>query len=487
MKKKIIYNTIGLILSSILLASCGDDDSSTYTIKYDNSIFISEVQEELTAPWYGFGYNQWALAREADGNTFREWDEQTFSQTKERILAINPGLVRMPLLIEWFCYDTNHVGQYAWNSPQMTEFYKMMDFYKENDIDIMSGLWGGGSREFYQSDDFAKLQADLIHQLMIVKGYTNITVYTPSNEPLGVYGDDFSLWSTMITKLHTELINRGLPNNMLVGADSWGDWMWLPAQEHKDILVGYDFHHYLNNSPDDTYRKLYHKELEEDMVKFASLIRAKDATNKPILVTETAPIPASLIDWPNLSTTPTMLLQSSYEYGLNNWDYGIQLARSGISSGLAWALDGVDQGKNSGMWNMAGAYGGMTLRPWYYTWQLMCRYFPKGAKILKMEEPTMDKDLRILGAKIGQDDYSFVIVNHKTRATSPEVREVTLKVDAGSKKIYVYNYNRQQCGDGITLSLPYEVIESGNLSAGINIKVGLESGVLITTMAPMLK
>lgn len=55
------------------------------------------------------------------------------------------------------------------------------------------------------------------------------------------------------------------------------------------------------------------------------------------------------------------------------------------------------------MWNNAGTYGGMTLRPWYYTWQLMCRYFPRGAKILKMTELEGRKDIRILGARIGSE------------------------------------------------------------------------------------
>ena len=96
-----------------------------------------------------------------------------------------------------------------------------------------------------------------------------------------------------------------------------------------------------------------------------------------------APIGVPFIDWP-VADAPAHCRIDTYEYALGFWDYGIQLARSGMASGLAWALDGLEQNKNAGMWNNAGTYGGMTLRPWYYTWQLMCRYFPRGAKILKM-------------------------------------------------------------------------------------------------------
>lgn len=454
--------------------------------------YVSTVEEVLSTPWKGFGYNQWGFARESDGNTFKPWDDALWQTTQERILAIRPSLVRLPLMRAWFNTDDNGnplpVGTYNWNSKYMQSYFKIMDLYKENNIKVMCGLWHstieGTEGDFYGSDDFAKLQSDLIEYLFKTKGYDKIiTCYAPTNEPLGC-SVSYSMWSTMCKKLYAELGNRGLPTNIILGADSWGDWIWKPAQENKDQLSGYDFHCYLNDTPDDTYNQLYKKTIETTFSNNIANIRKYDSSSKPVHVSEMAPIGVPYIDWP-VSTAPAHCRIDTYEYALGFWDYGIQLARSGMSSGLAWGLDGFEQNKNAGMWNNAGTYGGMTLRPWYYTWQLMCRYFPGNAKILKMTEPSNRKDLRILGARINNDDYTFVIVNRRIDEQS-KTQNVTIKINSGAKTFYVYNFNRNECGNGMDLSIPYTVKEVNNLQQdGIELEIGLESGVLVTTLPPL--
>ena len=281
----------------------------------------------------------------------------------------------------------------------------------------------------------------------------------------------------MIKKLYAELEKRGLPTNFLSGADSWSDWIWKPAQYNADQLSAYDFHNYLNDTPDDTYNQLYNRTIETTFANYLANVYKYDNSNKPVHVSEMAPIGVPFIDWP-VADAPAHCRIDTYEYALGFWDYGIQLARSGMASGLAWALDGLEQNKNAGMWNNAGTYGGMTLRPWYYTWQLMCRYFPRGAKILKMTELEGRKDIRILGARIGSEDYSFVAVNRRMDAQS-KTQSITFKVDC-TKPLYIYRFNRNSCGDGAALSLPYEKITDQNLSTGITVEVPMEEGIFIT-------
>ena len=452
---------------------------------------LSTVQQELSTPWVGFGYNQWGYARQSDGVTYKAWDNELWNTTEQRILAINPGLVRLPLVREWFNSDDNGnvlpIGTYNWNSKYMQSYFKTMDLYKANNINVMSGLWGAGDNEtesFWTSTDFANLQADLIDYLINVKGYKNIKYYTPINEPRGYY-PSYSVWSMVITNLHNILIQRGLPSNILIGADSWDTWVWLPAKENKAQLIAYDFHNYLNDTPDDTYNALYSRSLEEMLRNQVNLIADQDNTNKPVLLSEMAPIGVPFIDWP-VADAPAHCRVETYEYGLGWWDYGVQILRSGIATGLAWGLDGFGQNKNAGMWNNAGTYGGMTLRPWYYTWQLMCRYFPADAKVLKMSEMDGKKDLRIAGARIGVNDYSFVVVNRRNSAES-KLQTVTFKATGQNKTFYVYTYSRQYYGNGIELSLPYIVKTTNSLeNDGITIDVPLESGVLITTLPPFV-
>lgn len=458
-----------------------------------NITLESTIIETLNTPWCGFGYNQWGFARESDGNTLKPWNDALWNTTQERILAIKPSLVRLPLMRSWFNSDDNGnqlpIGTYNWNSKYMQAYYKIMDLYKEHDIKVMSGLWhavpsGYLEGDFYESDDFAKLQGDLLEYLFKTKGYDKIiTVYAPTNEPLGC-SVSITGWSNMCKKLYSELQKKGLPTNIITGADSWGDWIWKPAQYNSNELSAYDFHNYLNDTPDDTYNSLYNRTIEPIFESNLANIRKHDAFAKPIHVSEMAPIGVPFIDWP-VSDAPAYCRIDTYEYALGFWDYGIQLARSGMSSGLAWGLDGFEQNKNAGMWNNAGTYGGMTLRPWYYTWQLMCRYFPREAKIIKMKELENRKDLRILGAKIGESDYSFVVVNRRMD-TKSDCATITFKLPIGAKRFYLYEFNPAQCGNGVDLSLPYKVLDSESMeNNGLTVDVPLESGVLLTTMPPL--
>lgn len=272
---------------------------ATLIVPANLQAFESTVEEELQTPWEGFGYNQWGFARESDGNTFKPWSDDLWKTTTERILAIKPSLVRLPVIRDWFNKDDDGnnlpIGTYNWDSKYMQAYFKIMDLYKEHDIKVMSGFWGVGYngedyKQFYTTDECAQLQADLIEYLFRTKGYDKIiTSYAPSNEPLGV-GISYEDWSTMIKKLYTELEKRGLPTNFLSGADSWSDWIWKPAQYNADQLSAYDFHNYLNDTPDDTYNQLYNRTIETTFANYLANVYKYDNSNKPVHVSEMAPI-----------------------------------------------------------------------------------------------------------------------------------------------------------------------------------------------------
>jgi lysophospholipase L1-like esterase len=483
---KQVGQTYGLYASSPNVS-----DNELFSLKDSQANVISSVSEELATPWLGYGYNQCAYSRQSDGNSFKPWDDITWQATKNRILAINPGMVRMPVAREWFTKDDQGVdlpiGTYNWNNKYMLSFYKIMDLYKENNILVQCGLWsaGEGTNEAFWissgNNSFARLQGDFINHLVNTKGYTNI-YYTPVNEPRGYYSS-YAVWDKVITNLYNELKQRNLPTNILVGADGWDEYVWMPARNNKSQLVAYEYHNYLNNTPTDSYNSLYTRGIEQFLIDERTLVSNEDNSNKPLFIGEMAPIGAGPVDYPQ-PDVPAFGQQDTYEYGLGYWDYGIQLARSGTAGALAWALDGFDQNKNAGMWNNSGNFGGMTLRPWYYTWQLMCRYFPKGSKILKMTELNGAKDLRIVGARINQNDYTFTVVNRNVNASSG-TQTITLKAPGAAKTFYVYYYNTNNKGDGTSLSLPYVVQNTTDIaSSGITITVPVETGVLLTTLPP---
>lgn len=444
------------------------------------------------ANWLGFGWNQEAVMRNNQG--FTTWDTDLWNTTTSRIKHMRPGLVRIVFYRDWF-NPSGNAGDYTWESTYMQEAIRMLKFYESEGIAVMTGIWNPAlltsptienNDAFITSDKFATIQADLIGHLIKTKALKNIKYYAPLNEPLPYFS--FDAWSLMIKNLHKKLIAYKLPTQLLVGADSWDDWTQYAAQYNPSELSAYEYHHYLNAGT----QVLLGGGLETYLSDYVAKVRATDAT-KPIFLSEAAPDRASgngVDYWYLFNKVGSPYNPTRYSYGLNALDYGIQAARAGNSAVLTWALDGYGAGKDPGMWNVAGDNGGMKLRPWYYTWSLLSRYFPAGnTEILMMSQP--DDELRILGAKIMLADsnsahFSFALVN-KTR--HPKCINIKLPAYCGLATFDSYTYSEDQQGDGISLTLPKVSASSVRLSDGYQVTIPANSGMVLTTMenAPVEK
>jgi hypothetical protein len=156
--------------------------------------------------------------------------------------------------------------------------------------------------------------------------------------------------------------------------------------------------------------------------------------------------------------------------------------RSGAAGALAWCLDGFDDGKNCGMWNISGNNGGTALRPWFYTWSLLSRFFPPGATIYPMPGPP---GLRVAAALIpagpASAAWTFALVNRST--TGAEI--VTLSVPSlqgGSFDEYVYSSsNRAVNGSGFPAP-SQRIPTSLSGSPRVTVTVPPDSAVLLTTL-----
>ena len=104
------------------------------------------------------------------------------------------------------------------------------------------------------------------------------------------------------------------------------------------------------------------------------------------------------------------MLVYDYFYGLDMPLLCMEVMNGGYSGIAAWMLDDAmhssgDSGKTEdiklwGMWNILGEEvfddpSQEEIRPWYYTWSLMCRYFPTGSNILKT---TLDRTKGVYAA-----------------------------------------------------------------------------------------
>ena len=435
--------------------------------------FVSKVNKQYTYPFLGFGYNQYPLDLNSDGSDNPNWTEDRYAMMEERIRAINPGLVRIPVVRQWYNASLE-VGDYDWNTPEMQACYKFFDLYKDMGVDLLCGWWHvtdyETDSEGYKDDENVTAFVDFIEYMINERGYTNMIHMQPSNEPYGTY-TDFSDWSSFMRKAHALCEERNLPNT-LCGPDSWDDWVGRAALSNSEDLISYNFHFYFDGTAASNENLGIYDQL---MAQMNYIYENDPDSQKPVVCGEVGAINGGWLDWP--ANAPEGAIYSfDYIYAVYMIDYAIQSMRAGISSSLSWGLHGFDQNKDAGMWNNTGNYGGLKLRPLYYAWSLLCRYFPSGATCLDMTQKS--GRIKIGGASIGGGDYSFVI---SSRAEYDD--EVSIQIPSDSKTTYnVYSFTEDTQGDGEQLSLPYETVETNGV---ITVKVPSESAIFITTLPPL--
>jgi hypothetical protein len=440
------------------------------------------ISSEIETSWMGFGYNQDPLDRDQRGHNVGTWDETRWNLTKERITYISPSFVRIVLYRHWF-NPSGTVGKYVWESPAMQSLYKILSFYQEKNIPVMTGLWQStldfqDNVPFYTSvgeASFQKLQVDMFRQLYVNKGFRNLSLYTPTNEPKGM-GMDFQKWSLMMRNTYQGFVDSNLPLSNFTGADSWDEWTLSAAIYNKNELSAYDHHYYLNSG----INQVIYGQLEEQFRSEVANIRRYDNANKPVFLSEVGFASTDNIDYWFVGNPIPSLNPTTTEYGLLALDYGIQVARSGESGALAWSLDGYDNGKDSGMWNIAGNNGGIKLRPWFYSWSLLCKYFPAGGKIYPLNfNSRLTRGVALEKKILNKSHWSFAFVNWEKTAL-----EIFLKVPNFKEGDFVkFELNELSSGDGTTLQLPMENISVKSLSDGFSIKIPARGGMIITSLA----
>jgi len=465
---------LSLTFLYFFLTACAQDEAT-------HPIQNTSLSPAISTKWMGFGYNQDPLDRDQRGHNVGTWDESRWTLTMERINHIRPSFVRIVLYRHWF-NPSGIVGQYDWESPAMRSLYKVLSFYKEKNIPVMTGLWQStldfqDDVPFYTSvgdGSFQKLQVDMFRQLYDSKGFHNLTLYTPTNEPKGM-GMDFQKWSLMMRNTYEGFAEANLPVTIFTGADSWDEWTLSAAIYNKNQLSAYDHHYYLNSG----INQVVYGQLEAQFRSEVINIKRYDDSNKPVFLSEVGFASTDKIDYWYVSNPIPGLNPTTTEYGLLALDYGIQVARSGESGALAWSLDGYDYGKDPGMWNIAGNNGGIQLRPWYYSWSLLCRYFPAGGTIYPINFPSnLVRGVALEKTVSDKSQWTFAFVNWENKAVETFFSIPNFKGGDFIK----FQLTESSSGDGYELSLPKENIKINTTQSGFSIIIPSRGGVVITSM-----
>jgi hypothetical protein len=441
--------------------------------------FASVASTPTGQPWLGFGANEYPQDRNRSGTDI-PWTGSAWALTASRLAFLRPGLTRINVYLGWF-NPSGDLTSFDWNTWQMRSLYQVLSWYNARGLAVQIGVWHDvvsgppDNPRVYTSRAWANAQAALMHQLVKVNGYTTIYGYAGLNEwdcsymhpPAGL---SLPQWQTATGNLRAAFAGVGL-STALIGPDT-GCTGTSPvigaAQGEGSVLAAYEDHHYA------TERKVIDGSVQSGSAQLVSRVDSASGGRPPVYIGEMG------VSNPDHGTDPPI---TSFGYGLDMFDYGVQVLRSGAAGALAWCLDGFDLGKNCGMWDATGSTSGTALRPWYYAWSLLSRFFPPGATIYAMPGPA---HVRIAAARIpagaASAGWTFALVNR-----SPASAEViTLAVPGwhgGTFGEYVYSPSgRAVTGNGFPAPSRQITTSDGGPRPSLTVTVPPGSAVLLTTL-----
>jgi hypothetical protein len=455
--------------------------------------FTSTIDEATGRPWLGFGYNQNPLDADATGNAdVTPWSADHWRMMTERIAAIKPGLVRAMLGQEYF--NPAHVsGTYTWDSPQMQTVYQLFDWYKANHIPILTGPWSLLLANYgnvgpndadnaqwltgFQSAEYSQICADLMYQLRVVKGYDNIIYFTPQNEPKGIANMSWDIYDACLDNLTGCFTTLGLPVTVITGPDAWDPMTWMAAKYSSQKIYTYENHAYASGTA------VVSGSLESTLrTSYGASIYQYDNT-KACLLGEVGADGMDVDAWYTMSPVPTDA-PNTYTYGLNCFDYGLQAIRGGQSAALIWTLCNF-YWKESGMWSWNTTnpdFGGTTLRPFFYTWSMLSKYFPHGMTMYRMTQPAGNSTRIAAGQQLNSDGSSHWTIGMVNQSDTAENITVMIPGWAGGT-FDQFTFSQASPGDGTSLALPSTTATTSSLqNNGIIVAVPARGCVLLTTL-----
>jgi len=356
----------------------------------------------------------------------------------------------------------------------MQSLYRHLDVCQKEGIQVLLTDWGCVPEwtrvpgvNGVADPKYAEIIGTYMDHLLNQKGYSCIQYFIMVNEPNFEAGG-YENWRKGVQNVAKVFEERKLNAKVtLVGSDAAHDDGWhRNAVDHlQSILGGYDIHRYA--SVDEVRSGGVQRHYQAQWA--YALAKDPNAKNKPLVVGEAG------INAPGFSASNNAL-HLNYEYGLYMADYAAQAANAGSWAVLAWMLDDSShEGFTWGMWkNKAGKF---ELKPWFYTWSLLTRYFPRGSKIATVDHSC--PDLRVLAARVpakGGDAWSILLVNRASAA-----RKVQLSAPGAGKAAFQrYVYSRAEAkadADGFPAPVGKEELDLGQ---GAEVPVPGESVVLLT-------
>ncbi|MCI1778326.1 MAG: hypothetical protein LKI53_00020 [Bacteroidales bacterium] len=429
----------------------------------------------------------------------------------ERLDFMKPGYIRCMINSGWKYYDKK-TGVYD-KTKNIRNLRRLLDYCTKNNITVIFGEYNPPSPDMKDSQKWVEMSVDYLNYLVNVLGFRCIKYFVIFNEPDGYWSSvngDFSLWMSMLRKFDEQMSRYpGLSGRIRFAAPDavmgyknpespFNTAGWIKnTSELADSLTGiYDIHSYPGQ-----YEVRY-GDFEKNLVS----LRKQVPAGKKILLGEAGykyykPEDSLLaLKSTELIAGHKLTLGSDCNLFVYDYFYGIDMAlmamkvmNAGYSGIAAWMLDDAmhgngDSGRTGdlkiwGMWNILGEeVFGMPkeeeIRPWFYTWSLMCRYFPEGSDILKTKTNKFPRTCYIsAGIKDGHYTAAAVNFGEKDILVSLEFPKAL-----SNASLFLYSRNKME-KDKNEFPVPIKRDMNGN-SFRINIPA---NGFILITELPYLR
>jgi hypothetical protein len=424
---------------------------------------------------------QWSAYPHADSPS-AEWGDlmtdEKWQMNYDRLDYMKPNIFRVLDQANWryitgFDDDDNPIIDF--NTTEIKSLEKILKYAQKNNIKVLLGEWGtpykfhdlteGHGTKYTGTDDPKWINGivKFLDYLINKRGYTCIQYYNLVNEPNGYWATtegSFSSWSKGVKLLHSELEKHGLLNKVsIAGPDvvahydnpkseyTGPGWVKESVKQLDDYLGIYDVHAYTNYELVRSGKfKAFYSKISEYPKKVNKEIFFGEIGFSPYGDENKKRIKEDLY-----ASGDSQMDVYDYSYGVDMADAAIQIMNSGYTSAMAWALDDAmhtkgdlgekNQLKRWGFWNSLGTEicnnpDDENIRPWFYTWSLMSRYFPNGSNIIKSDSTNIDGLRLTVGTK--KDDMSIAIVNNSDVNQSLQINTDKLKHIKNWKK-FIYS------------------------------------------------
>ena len=458
---------------------------------------------------------QWSAYPHADTEN-AEWGklmtDEKWEMNFNRLDYMQPKLFRVFDQANWrylIGFDKNNQPIYDFESEEVKAVEKILRYAQDNNITVLLGEIGtpykvhdlheGHSDKYTGAEDPKWINGIVAYLdfLINTRGYTCIKYFNFINEPNGDWSSvngNFKEWRAGVELLVEGLKAKGLdkkvfiagpdavtrydnPNSSYTGAE----WVKETAKQMDDQVGIYEVHDYTEY---DLVRSGGFEKYHGAIAEYAKEV------NKQIIFGELGFSRNGQVNQEKAKQDPYACEDSqmdvfNYSYGVDMADAVIQSMNAGYSGAAAWALDDAmhtcgDSGnknelKRWGMWNSLGKEicnnpDDENIRPWFYSWSLMCRYFPTGSKIVKTDSTGIN-GLR-LTAGVHKDDMSIAIVNNSAQAHT-----ISLSAPAGRnfKKFLYVDGERAVDANGF----PVAIEENADID---ELKLPANSFILLTSL-----